>query len=96
MPTQTRCRLYLDLKVSKDGGAFSNTDGDAVVWKFGNNDFYLKKRVTQEDQYSQIGIYTFKFTILQAWDNAVVPGTIEDAFTVTVTGPSCYPVLSEA
>jgi len=46
VPAQIRCRLYMDLQVSKDGGPFSEVDGDTTVWRFENNDFYLKKRVT--------------------------------------------------
>ena len=84
----------MDLKVSKDGGAYSNTDGDAVVWKFGNNDFYLKKRATTLSDTSQVGVYTFKYTILKQWNNIYVSGTIENAFTVTVTGPPTCTITS--
>ena len=84
----------MNLQVSKDGGAYSGVDGDTVVWNFGNNDFYLKKRVTTDQDTSQVGVYTFKYTIMKLWNNVNLSGTIENAFTVTITGPSCLPVVS--
>ena len=56
----------------------------------------LKKRVTTTGHTSQIGVYIFKYTVGKAWDDGGVgiPGTIENAFLVSINGAACYPVVN--
>ena len=74
----------MDLQVSKDGGPYSEVDGDTLVWRFDNNNFSLKKRVSTIADTDQIGVYTFKYSLLNLWNDSAYPGAVENAFRVTI------------
>jgi len=69
--SQTICRWYLKLEVSKDGGDYAEVPFDPTLWNFKNFEREVYKKVTDPtnpDHTSQVGVYIFKYSVRKNWN----------------------------